>query len=167
MNIIKNLKKKLNYNLQNEREQIAVRNKVLEDCANAMELGISSIKKKNILYDDGTAQLSYSAAINMIDAYVENKDEKIQELLEKLHKANCASVLASKKENPWALDAYHRKEVSNGKSKEEVSEQIEEVLEGKFSIEYGNPQLFGSVIEKRDVMKELSDAAKMIRSYKI
>jgi len=132
-----------------------------------MELAISSIRRKNILYDDGTAQLAYSTAINMIDAYVENKDEKIKELLENLHKANCTSLLVSDKENPWSLDAYFRKEVSNGKFKEEVNEKIEKVLEDKFSVEYGNPNLFGSNMEKRDVVKELNEMAKTIRTYKI
>lgn len=152
---------------QNKQKHIADRNKVLEDCANAMELAISSIKQKNILYDDSTAQLAYSTAINMIDAYVEDKDEKIKKLLEKLHNTNCASILVSDKENPWSLDAYFRKEISNGKSKEEVNGKIEKVLEDKFSIECGKPNLFGSAMEKRDVVKELNEMAKMIRTYKI
>ncbi len=151
----------------NEQKRAADRNKALDDCANAMELAISSIKRKNILYDDGTAQLAYSTAINIIDAYVENKDNKIRELLENLHKANCTSLIVSDKENIWSLDAYFRKEVSNGKPKKDVNEKIEKVLEDKFSTEYGNPNFFGSAIEKRDVVKELNEMAKMIRTYKI
>lgn len=153
------------------------RNDVLEQCAEVMKLAISAIIHKEKLYTSGvpkelvanscrisTASLAYSAAINMINAYVK-KDKKIEELLEKLYKANKSALLVSEEVNPWAFDVYLRNEVSKGKSEEEA---YKELFEKKFSLKYGEPDLFKFVKDKKteNILVELDEMIETIRSYK-
>jgi len=102
----------------------------------------------------------------MINAYMNvNENKKIRELLEELHESNKSILLLTEEENLWALDVYLRKEMSKGKIDEKA---CHELIKEKFSIKYGEPDLFKYVKDERTgkVLVELDKMAETIRNYK-